>query len=357
MVNDRLVWFLEPNKLITEIQSGFRKGRSTVDQLVEFETFICEAFVQKQHVVSVFFDLEKAYDTTWKGGILRDLHESGLQGRLLVFIAGFLQNSHFRVQIGSLYLILLIRRWGVPQGCILSVTLFLSKINSIVKCLPAHIRISLYVDDFVICYKSSLMNSIERQLQTCLNKLQTWADTSGLRFSKSKTACVHFYNKCRHHLDPDLRLDGTPVLVVKETKFHGIVFDSKVSFIPHLKYLKDKCLKAMNLLRVIYCTDWGADCATLLKLYQYLIKSKLHYGCIVYGSARKSYLNTLDRVQNSALRICLGAFRTSPIASLHVEAGEMPLNLRREKLTLQYVLKLESNSANPTYKCILKPTL
>jgi hypothetical protein len=64
MVNDRLGWFLEQNKLRTEIQSGFRKGCSAVDQLVKFETFIREAFAQKQHVVSVFFDLEKAYDTT-----------------------------------------------------------------------------------------------------------------------------------------------------------------------------------------------------------------------------------------------------------------------------------------------------
>jgi hypothetical protein len=83
MVNDQLVWFLERNKLTTEIQSGFRK----VDQPVRLETFIREAFVQKQRVVSVF-DLENAYDPTWKGGIFSDLHEAGLQGRLPVFIAG-----------------------------------------------------------------------------------------------------------------------------------------------------------------------------------------------------------------------------------------------------------------------------
>ena len=64
MVNDRLVWFLEKNKLITTVQSGFRKHRSTMDHLIRFETFIREAFIKKEHVVSVFFDLESAYDTT-----------------------------------------------------------------------------------------------------------------------------------------------------------------------------------------------------------------------------------------------------------------------------------------------------
>ena len=64
MVNDRLVWFLEKNKLNATVQSGFRKQRGTLDHLVRFETFIREAFIKKEHVVSVFFDLESAYDTT-----------------------------------------------------------------------------------------------------------------------------------------------------------------------------------------------------------------------------------------------------------------------------------------------------
>ena len=64
MVNDRLVWFLEKNKLIATVQSGFRKQRGTLDHLVRFETFIREVFIKKEHVVSVFFDLESAYYTT-----------------------------------------------------------------------------------------------------------------------------------------------------------------------------------------------------------------------------------------------------------------------------------------------------
>jgi len=47
------------------------------------ESYIHEAFVMREHVVSVFFNLEKAYDTTWKYYILRDLHEGGIQGRRL----------------------------------------------------------------------------------------------------------------------------------------------------------------------------------------------------------------------------------------------------------------------------------
>ena len=60
MINERLVWYLETNNIITEFQSGFRHQRSTNDHLVRLKTFIREDFIKKEHLVAVFFDLEKA---------------------------------------------------------------------------------------------------------------------------------------------------------------------------------------------------------------------------------------------------------------------------------------------------------
>ena len=130
------------------------------------------------------------------------------------------------------------------------------------------------------------------------------------------------------------------------------VFDHKLSFIPHIKHLKDKCIKALNLLRVLAHTSWGADQETLLHLYRSLIRSKLDYGCIVYGSDRGCYLRMLDPIQNHAVHLCLGAYRTSPTSSLCVEANESPLYFRRKKLSLQYCLKLSCNYNNPAYATV-----
>ena len=66
MINKRLIWYLESNNFISKFQSGFRAERSTNDNLVRLETFIRDAFIKREHVVAVFFDLEKAYDTTWR---------------------------------------------------------------------------------------------------------------------------------------------------------------------------------------------------------------------------------------------------------------------------------------------------
>ena len=63
----------------------------------------------------------------------------------------------------------------------------------------------------------------------------------------------------------------------------------------------------------------------------------------------------LDTVHHQGLRLALGAFRTSPVESLYVEAEEPSLYLRREKLALQYAIRLAANPSNPTFKVTFAP--
>ena len=55
------------------------------------------------------------------------------------------------------------------------------------------------------------------------------------------------------------------------------------------------------------------------------------------------------------LRLALGAFRTSPVESLYLEAEEPSLYLRREKIALQYAIRLAANPSNPTFKVTFPP--
>ena len=107
-------------------------------------------FGTRKHLVSIFFDLEKAYDTTWKHGILVDLYQTGLCGCLPMFICDFLSDRYFKVSVRNTYSEPYSQEAGVPQGSILSVTLFSLKINSIVSCLLPDIKCSFYVDDLAI---------------------------------------------------------------------------------------------------------------------------------------------------------------------------------------------------------------
>ena len=102
------------------------------------------------------------------------------------------------------------------------------------------------------------MHTIERQLQQCLNKIHKWALGNGFKLSNTKTKCMHFCLLRGHHNDPVLKLDGVDIPVVDEYKFLGVIFDKRLSFIPHIKHLKAKCHKALQLLRVVAHTDLGS---------------------------------------------------------------------------------------------------
>lgn len=153
--NCRLLHFLESNKLLDPNQCGFREGRSTTDHLVRIETRIREAFVHNQFFLSVFLDMEKAYDTTWRFGILRDLPHMGVRGNMFNIIESYLSDHIFRVRVGNVLSRTFVQETGVPRSGVLSCTLFIIKMNSLRQYIPHNISgCSIYVPDIQIAFQS-----------------------------------------------------------------------------------------------------------------------------------------------------------------------------------------------------------
>lgn len=357
MVNARLTYILETRNLISPNQSGFRKGRSTPDNIIALESDIRNAFLRKNHLVSIFFDMEKAYDRTWRYGILHDLYDLGFRGNLPFFIKNFLSCRLFRVSIGNVLSHIYSQDEGVPQGSVLSVTLFSIKINNILNQLPPSVKGTLYVDDLQISCQGKDMRFIERQLQSAIRRITCWTDNNGFKFSADKTSCVHFCRKRGIHPDPDIFMDNKKINVVDCVRFLGIYFDKKLTFLPHALQLRKKCEKSLNLLKVLSNTSWGADRTTMLRIYRAVIRSKIDYACASYGSARKEVLRKLDTVHHSALRICSGAFRTSPVASLYTTCNEPSLHLIRQQLSLNYFFSVLSHPNHPLHSILLDKSL
>lgn len=240
----------------------------------------------------------------------------------------------------------------MPQGSVLSVTLFIVKMNTITSVIPPNLSYSLYVDDIQISISSSNLALIERQLQIAINKLSKWADENGFRFSLEKTTCVMFSRRRGLSLDPSLSLNGHDIAVQSAHKFLGVIFDRRLTFLDHLRSVKQKCQKALNILKVLSHKSWGSDTETMLCIYKSVVRSILDYGCVVYGSAKPSSLRLLDPIHNTGLRLSTGAFRTSPIESLNVEANEWTLERRRVYLSFMYALQVKSRPGHPTRPCV-----
>ncbi|XP_071043099.1 uncharacterized protein [Parasteatoda tepidariorum] len=187
------------------------------------------------------------------------------------------------------------------------------------------------------------MRVIEWQLQLAVNKISDWCDQNGHTFSPSKSCCIHVCRKPALHNDPDISDQNINVPVVPHTKFLVVIFDNKLTFIPHIRLLRKQCEQKLNILRVLCNTFWGADRLALLRIYQALILSRFDNACAVYGSATSSNLRILDTVHHSTLRICSEAFRTSAVESLYVVCNQVPLDLHRMKLSLSYYFHILSS--------------
>lgn len=147
MINERLNYYLETREELKCYQSGFRKGRSTIDPALCLEHEIRRAHVNKESVVAVFFDVEKAYDMMWKDGLLIKLYHMGIRGKMFRWIKNFLTNRKISVRVGKDLSENYTVENGTPQGSIISPILFSVMINDIFSNVCSSIGVSLFADD------------------------------------------------------------------------------------------------------------------------------------------------------------------------------------------------------------------
>ena len=350
ILNTRLAMVLESSGVLPVHQFGFRRMHSTHDALNRFISDVAGALNAKQEVVCVSFDMRKAYDTTWRFGILQTLFDVGLRGSLAYTIQSYLANRTFRTKIGTALSSVHSFDQGVPQGGVLSCTLFSLAINGILQSVPEDVKAALYVDDLLIYCCGKFVPGLERRVQLSVNKVSAWASARGFVFSASKTNCIHFHR--RRHFQPPLllTLNGSIIPNRDSIKYLGMVVDCKLNWKEHIKAVRTDCLRRLDLLKCISRTSWGSDRTTMLRVYRAIIRSKLDYGCFLYGTASRSSLQLLDSIHNAAIRLCTGAYRSSPVASIYADSGEMSLSLRRDQLLLQYyarTLQLPSSAMFP----------
>jgi ribonuclease HI len=349
MISVRLNWFLETNNILSDTQFGFRQGISTANPLLKLSSDVLKSFHHREYTIAVFFDLKKAYDTTWRHGLLRKLYSVGLRGNLPIFLRNFLSDRSFRVKLGATLSSSYPLLEGIPQGSVLSVLCFGLAINDITTIIPPYISHSLYVDDLTIYTSSKRIPMAIRRLQRTVNNLNSWASSVGYSFSSEKTEYMIFRRRRLHLADNlGLCLGGKALRYVSSHKFLGLIFDERLNWKRHVKILKQSCCIPISLLNHLSRISWGSDRHSLRLLYNSLVQSKLDYGTHVYGNASPNTLKTLDSIRNQGLRLISGAFRSSPIDSLHADINMLPLDYHRSLIGFKWYVQMLQRPCIPT---------
>ena len=101
----------------------------------------------------------------------------------------------------------------------------------------------MFVDDVQIGYSHHDVGELQRVMQGGARKIAKWARENGFTFSKSKTVMMQFYKTRAPVLKPKIYLDNNLIPEVDTFKFLGLMWDPKLTWIPHIAQLKDRCMK------------------------------------------------------------------------------------------------------------------
>ena len=205
MTNSCLVWHLDAHNVLSPVQFGFKKNRSTLGPLLRLYYQIQQGFANQCQTIGVVFDSEKAYDTTWCHGVIKQLQNMEVKGNMIRFIRSFLSDRSVKVRVGNSLSSAFKLEEGVPQCSVLNVTCFVVATNSVISEISSPVHASLFVDDLAIYCTAYDTESACRYVQKFINSISKWAKHYWFKFSTSKTVAIRFTRCKRQEAVP---LDG-----------------------------------------------------------------------------------------------------------------------------------------------------
>ena len=360
IINERIVEWAESKNILDEGQNGFRKGRSTLDNLAILVSDVRRGFENRRDTLAVFVDVKGAYDNVDHEILIKKLEEKGCPNKITKYVKEWINNRELeciRNYGGSIIGKL---KKGLPQGAILSPILYNIYTADITQNIKGEqIRILQYADDIVFYSSSNARGINEERMKETGEKLIQNLNKVKLDIAEEKTKIVNFsqrYNTNRRG-KITLEIKNKQILEEESTKFLGITLDRKLRFDEHIEYILQKTKKRLNMLRYIGHIKKGANPETMVILFKTLIRSVIEYGIPVYHTYNHNSIEKIRKIQNSGIRIAMGYRISTPINVMMVEAGTMDIDNRWELMTNRYIAKHRSKTTSGVIEAIRKHTI
>lgn len=327
VIQKRLNAYIRKYNLLSNLQFGFREGRSTEDAISMITGAVYESLEQSESALCVFLDLAKAFDTVSHMQLLGALEDMGVRGTALRLFASYLSGRGQHVRMGSSISSKRIVRYGVPQGTILGPILFSIYLNSLFS-LNCRGKIISFADDTAIIYKADSWNGVKEVAEDDLSDVINWFDHKLLTINLNKTVFLPF--ACNRNGLPQytaLTVNNSvgasiQIRIAHQAKYLGITVDRCLKWDAHVTNIT-KTLR--SILYKFKCLRDILNLPQMKTVYFALVESRLRYGILGWGGVAKSHLKKLESMQKRFLKIMCRRELTYPTEQLYREAGVLDI--------------------------------
>ena len=309
VIYKRLYSFFSSNQLINENQFGFRSKHSTSHAInYSIDKIVSETENQK-HVLGIFIDLSKAFDTICHTKLTCKLEHYGIRGNALNLIESYLSDRSQLVNFNGSKSDYKPSLMGVPQGSVLGPLLFIIYINDITQVSKMGDFV-MFADDTNIFVSGNSVKDAFYKANILLSKLYNYMLVNQLHINQSKCVFMHFkpklaqYKDCTNSkLESKLSINGADIKCVNKARFLGVVIDDKLTWNDQIDSLAEKlnsCIISIKRIKKFIPKEH------YMKLYHSLFVSHLTYGISAWGGVSHSKLSKLFSIQKRCLRLLFG---------------------------------------------------
>lgn len=352
IINKRLKHFLESNNLLSAQQFGFRQGKSTSDAVLELTNAIANDLDNKRKCLTIFLDLAKAFDTVSVPKLMSKMERIGIRGLPLKLLGDYLGDRKQRVKIDNWCSQETPVNFGVPQGSVLSPTLFLIYINELTNLRIPGCKIFSFADDTALYFSGQDWMEVFALAQSGFCKVNNWLLRNTLTLNVTKTKYIPFALKANYLPPPALniiahtcetgsvscsRSCSCPTIQATDNiKYLGVTLDHSLSFKQHTECLVPRLRKLIFIFRKLRHV---AHRQVIRMVFHALCQSIVQYCIVCWGGAAKTHLIEVERAQRAILKVAAGLPFRYPTVDLYKEWDVLTV---RQSFILQTVLKIHS---------------